>query len=222
MRMKWLKNLELLLLEHISVYYQERSRIDNRLNSTHLAKYRSYDDLSSYHIDSSFISIVIRNFLKIFIIRNINYHHDEFSFFQHGLTSHLRYLLIELPTYNHKNENDDNNEENCFQCDQYSLILKILFDLLFDLIEYDLCEIHNKEKYRSSLIEEDYFNQFIQRKTIKKNKFYRIKLIIYFIELISLHRNKCKNIKEYFHIDEKRIFQSIENFLQHIIDQLNR
>jgi hypothetical protein len=155
----------------------------------------------------------------MFIVRHSNHHEEELSFSQFSLTSYLRYLLLELPTYNHIDDN------NCQQCHDYSLILHMLFDLLFDLIEYDLCEISTKEKYRSSLIEDDYFNQFLPRKTIlkKPNQFERIKLIIYFIELIGLHRNKCQNRKEFFfHINENKIFQWIEDFIRHIVYQINR
>src|SRR5262249_53286482 len=152
---------------------------------------------------------------KIFIIRHSN--QNEFSFYQFGLTSYLRYLLIDLPTYKHKNLNDENN---CFHCKQYSLIINILFDLLFDLIEYDICEINHKEKYRSSLIEDDYFHQL---NIIKKNPFYRIKLIIYLIELIGVHRNKCLNKKEeFFLINENKIFQWMQDFIRHIIHRINQ
>ena len=219
MRIKWLLNLELLLLEHISICHQENIHPSNKFYSNPLIKYESTDNPPSYHINSSFISIIILNFLKMFIIRNSNHHDEELSFYQFSLTSYLRYLLIELPTYNHINEN------NCQQCYDYSLILHILFDLLFDLIEYDLCEISTKEKYRSSLIEDDYFNQFLQRRiTIgKQNPFDRIKLIIYFIELIGVHRNKCPNKKEFlFHINENKIFQWIEDSIRHVVYQVNR
>ncbi|CAF0761377.1 unnamed protein product [Rotaria sordida] len=219
MRIKWLVNVELLLLEHISICHQEIIQLKNEFHSNNCIKYECCDNVLSYSIDPSFISIIILNFLKMFIIRNLNYDQDELSFFQYGLTSHLRYLLIELPTYNHKNNNNDNN---CLQCYQYISIRNILFDLLFDLIEYDLCEIYNKKIYRSKLIEDDYFNQFLQQnKIIKKNKFFHIKLIIYFIELIEIHRNKCQNKKEVFYLNDNQIFQSIENFLQHIILKIN-
>ncbi|CAF4058749.1 unnamed protein product [Rotaria sp. Silwood2] len=218
MRIKWLVNLELVLLEHIWVCHQENIQPKNEFYLNNCIKYECVNNVLSYDIDASFISIIILNFLKMFIIRNLNYDQDELSFFQYGLTSHLRYLLIELPTYNHKN----NNHKKCLQCYQYSSIINILFDVLFDLIEYDLCEIYNKKIYRSTLIQDDYFNQFLQqKKIIKKNKFYHIKLVIYFIELIEIHRNKCQNKKEFFHINENEIFQSIENFLQHIILKIN-
>ncbi len=193
MRIKWLLNVELILLEHISIYHRS-------------------EDLKT----SSLISIIIVNFLKIFIIRSSNSDHDELSFYQFGFTSYLRYLLIELPTSKHGNIHDEND---CFECKQYSLILNILFDLLFDLIEYDLCEISNREKYRSSLIEDDYFKQL---KIKKKYSFLRIKLIIYFIELIGIHRNKCtKKKEEFFLVNEKKIFLWIEDFIQHILYQID-
>jgi hypothetical protein len=204
MRVKWLLNLELLLLEHISICHQENIRPSNNFYTNPLIKYEPIDNPSSYHINSSFISIIIVNFLKMFIIRPSNHHEEELSFSQFSLTSYLRYLLLELPTYNHINDN------NCQQCYDYSLIL---------------CEISTKEKYRSSLIEDDYFNQFLPRKTIlkKPNQFERIKLIIYFIELIGLHRNKCPNKNEFFfHINENKIFQWIEDFIRHIVYQINK
>lgn len=216
MRIKWLMNLELVLLEHISIYHQQNTRSKDKLNS----KTNHYsNDALPYNIDASFISIIITNFLKIFIIRNLNNDQDELSNFQFGLTSHLRYLLVDLPTYKHQNT----NENSCVQCDQYSSLINTLFDLLFDLIEYDLCEITNKTTYRSTLIENDYFNQFIQsKKSIKRNKFDRVKLIIYLIELIAIHRNKCQNKKQIFHTNETQMFLLMKNFLQHIISNINK
>ncbi|UJR21090.1 hypothetical protein I4U23_024190 [Adineta vaga] len=201
MRMKWLRNLELLLLEHTSLCYQKNICPSNEF----------------YDINPSFISIIILNFLNMFIIRDSDYSEDEFSFLQFSLTSHLRYLLLDLPTCNHT------NEMNCTKCHEYSLILQELFDLLFDLIEYDLCGIMNKKKYRSKLIEEDYFNEFIEQKTNttkKTNRFFRIKLVIYFIELIELHRRKCSYRNQFvFHQNEDKIFQWIEDSIRQIVYQ---
>ncbi|CAF1486647.1 unnamed protein product [Adineta steineri] len=210
MRTKWLHNLGLLLLEHISICHQKNIRPSNSLYLNSLIKCEPMDNPSlSYYIDPSLISIIIENFLKMFIIRNSSDSEKEFSFYQFGFTAYLRYLLIELPTYNHI------YEINCSQCDKYSSILIILFDLLFDLIEYDICKITNKEIHRSSLIEDDYFNKLIMKKS---NKFDRIKLIIYFIELIEIHRNKCQNKKVFnFHKNENIIFQWIEGFIRYII-----
>ncbi|CAF3222391.1 unnamed protein product [Rotaria socialis] len=219
MRVKWLVNLELVLLEHISRYYQQNIRPKNKLQLHDCVSYSSTDNLLSYRISPEFITIIIKNFLKIFIVRNLNTDNNELSLFQYGLTSHLRYLLLELPTYNH--QNNSNTEHDCLQCDEYFSLINILFDLLFDLIEYDICEIYDKKTYRSTLIKEDYFNQFIRRKTIQTNNFDRIKLIIYLIELIELHRNKCQSKKEIFHLNQNQNFHSIENFLQHIILKAN-
>ncbi len=210
MRIKWLLNVELILLEHISICQKENVRPLNEF----------FDNSLSYQINSSFISIIILNFLKIFIIRNSDHDQDEFSFYQFGLTSYLRYLLIELPTYQHKNIHDEND---CFECKEYSLIMNILFDLLFDLIEYDLCEINSKTKYRSSLIEDDYFTRFLQSNIQHKYPFDRIKLIIYLIELIGLHMIKCSKKKQFqFNKDENKFFHSIEDFLRQIISHVNR
>ena len=65
---------------------------------------------------------------------------------------------------------------------------------------------------------------FNQLKIMKKtNPFYRIKLIIYFIELIGIHRNKCLNKKEEIFLSiEEKIFQWIEDFIRHIIYQINK
>src|SRR5437660_684542 len=116
MHIKWLFNLEYILLEHISICHENNIHPDN---------------LSIYQIDPSFISIIIINFLKMFILRNSLNDQQEISFIQFGITSHIRYLLIDLPTYNHNEEKDIN--DNCLKCYQYSLIINILFDLLFDL-----------------------------------------------------------------------------------------
>ena len=211
MRIKWLLNLELLLLEHISICHEKNIRPLNELYSIPGIKCEYLENSSFYHIDPTFISIIIINFLKMFIIRNSNDDQAELEYFQFGLTSYLRYLFIELPTYKHP------EDSNCRSCYQYSLILNILFDLLFDLIEIDLCEILNQKKFRSSLIQDDYFNQL---KINKKNPYYRTKLIIYFIELIQIHRNKCSNKQEFFfHINEDKIFQWIEDFIRHILNK---
>ena len=168
MRIKWLLNVESILLEHIAKCQQENPQ-----------------SAVSYPVNSSFISMIILNFLKIFMIRNTNHDQDDLSFYQFGLTSYLRYFLLELPTFEHGNSLDENE---CFYCKQYSLIMNILFDLLFDFMEFDLCEISNEGKSRSSLIEEDYFHQL---KSMKKTPFFRIQFLIYLIELIALHRQKC-------------------------------
>lgn len=194
MRIKWLLNVEFILREYISIYHEQTI------------------DLKNNSISSKLISIIIINFLKIFLIQNDDYEQDEFIFYQFSLTLHLRYLLIDLPTYEHQIFNDENN---CFECKEYSLILNDLFDLLFDFIEYDICENYTKTHYRSVLIEDDYFKQL---NILKHNPFYRLKLIIYFIELIQMHRNKCLNNKERFFLKiNNRIYQWIESFLQQII-----
>ena len=201
-RIKWLLNLESLLLEHISICHEKNIQ-------------------PIYQIDPSFVSMIIFNFLKMFIIRYSDHSSEqEFSFYQFSLTSHLRYLLHELPTYAHT------GDINCNQCDEYASILHELFDLLFDFIEYDLCGMVNKMKYRSSLIEDDYFNDFVEQKfvtTRKINAFFRIKLVIYFIELIEIHRRKCSNTKPFvFHHTENRIFQWIEDSIRHIVCQSDK
>jgi hypothetical protein len=220
MHIKWLLNLEYVLLQHILICHENNIRPLND-NSVRIKSEFSLNS-SIYQIDPSFISIIIINFLKMFILRNSSNDQQEVSFLQFGLTSHLRYLLIELPTYNHNEEKDFN--DNCSKCYQYSLIINILFDLLFDLIEYDVCEIKSKTKYRSSLIEDDYFTRFLQSNiTHKTNQFYRIKSIIYFIELIGIHMNKCENKKQFqFNKNENKLFHSIEDFIRHIISNINK
>ncbi|CAF3359507.1 unnamed protein product [Rotaria sp. Silwood1] len=219
MHTKWLFNLEYLLLEHILICHEKHIHpLNKTYENSSIIKYEYPINSSSYNIDPSFISIIMINFIKMFILRNSINDQQEFSFIQFGITSHIRYLLIELPTYNHNDEKDLN--DNCSKCHQYSLIINILFDLLFDLIEYDLCEIISKIKYRSSLIEDDYFTRFLQSNITKTNSYYRIKLIIYFIELIGIHMNKCQNKKRFqFNQNEDKLFQSIENFIRHIISQ---
>ncbi|CAF0777980.1 unnamed protein product [Rotaria sordida] len=221
MHIKWLFNLEYLLLEHILICHEKHIHPLNKIyENSSIIKYEHPINLSYYNIDPSFISIIIINFIKMFILRNSFNDQQEYSFIQCGITSHIRYLLIELPTYNHNEEKDIN--DNCFKCHQYSLIINILFDLLFDLIEYDLCEIISKIKYRSSLIEDDYFTRFLQSNITKTNSYYRIKLIIYFIELIGIHMNKCQNKKQFqFNQNENKLFHSIEDFIRHIVSQTN-
>jgi hypothetical protein len=222
MRIKWLFNLEFLLLEHILICHKENIRPLNKSYSDSLIiKCEHPQNSSYYHVDPSFISTIIINFIKMFILRNSLDDQQELSFVQFGLTSHLRYLLIELPTYNHNQIKDFNDD--CSQCSQYSLIINILFDLLFDLIEYDLCERNSQIKYRSSLIEDDYFDRFLQSKLTKKNPFYRIKLIIYFIELIGIHMNKCQKKKQFqFNKNENKLFHSIEDFIRHLVSSTNK
>lgn len=224
MRIKWLMNLEYLLLEHILICNQENSRPSN---TTYETSFSIKDEPSlvpisvgSYHIDPSLLSIVIINFIRIFVLRNSLNDQQDLSFVQMGFASHLRYLLIELPTYNHPKDKTDG--DHCSHCYQYWLILNILFDLLFDFIEHDLCGITVKDKHRSSLIEDDYFNQFQQSKSAKRFPFYRIKLMIYFIELIGVHIRKCSNRKQFqFNRNENKLFHSIEDFLRHLLRQRN-
>ncbi|CAM4773068.1 unnamed protein product [Rotaria magnacalcarata] len=219
MHIKWLFNLEHVLLEHIHICHEKHIR---PLNSTYENSACEYQVNSSYYsMDPSFVSIIIINFIKMFILRNSVNDQQELSFVQFGITSHLRYLLIELPTYNHRNDEKDLNDD-CSKCHQYSLIINILFDLLFDLIEHDLCEIRSKTNYRSSLIEDDYFTRFLQSNITKNQPYYRIKLIIYFIELIGIHMNKCQNKKQFqFNQNEDKLFHSMEDFIQNIISQTN-
>jgi hypothetical protein len=222
MHIKWLFNLEYLLLDHILICHEKNLRPLNKAYENSVIIKCEYPTNSSlYHIDPTFISTVIINFIKIFLLRNASNDQQEFIFVQFGITSHLRYLLIELPTYNHNEEKDFNND--CSTCHQYSLIINILFDLLLDLMEYDLCEINTKTKYRSSLIEDDYFTRFFQSKRTKKNPFYRIKLVIYFIELIGIHMNKCQSKKQFqFNTNEEKLFHSIQDFIRHIISHINK
>jgi hypothetical protein len=219
MHVKWLFNLDNVLLEHISICHENNIR---PLNDKSLLIKNEFSSKSLiYQIDPSFISTIIINFLKLFILRNSSNDQQYVSFIQFGLTSHLRYLLIELPTYNHSEEKD--LFDYCLKCHQYSLIINILFDLLFDLIETDLCEITSKMKYRSSLIEDDYFTRFSQTKLIHKDPFYRIKLLIYFIELIGIHMTKCPNKKQFqFNKNENKLFHSIEDFIRHILSHINK
>lgn len=179
MRVKWLQTMELILLEHISMNENDQ-------------------------LHASFISTLILNFLKIFLIRSSNDQEDELAFHQFGLTFYLRYVLLDL----------HGNTIDCFECEEYSQLLRTLFDLLFDLIEYDLCEIFTRDHLRSSLIEEDYFHQF---HSCHSSPFYRIRLLIYLIELISLHRYQCPRMKEEFFLQEDQVFHWIEHFLRHIL-----
>ncbi|CAF3645267.1 unnamed protein product [Adineta steineri] len=221
MHCKWLFNLEYLLLDHIQICHDNNLRPSNKIyeHST-VIKSEDTSNTSIYHIEPSFISIIIINFIKVFLLRNSFDDEQEFSFVQFGITSHLRYLLIELPTYIHNEEKDLNDD--CSKCHQYSLIINILFDLLFDLIEYDLCGNIRKAKYRSSLIEDDYFTRFLQSKITKKNPFYRIKLIIYFIEVIGMHMNKCPKKKHFqFNQNEGKLIHSIQTFIRHIMSNTN-
>ncbi|CAF2340715.1 unnamed protein product [Rotaria sp. Silwood2] len=221
MHIKWLFNLEYLLLEHILICHEKHIHpLNKTYENSPIITFEHAINSSYYNIDPSFVSIMIINYIKMFILRNSYNDQQEFSFIQFGITSHIRYLLIELPTYNHNDDKDLN--DNCFKCHQYSLIINILFDLLFDLIEYDLCEIISKTKYRSSLIEDDYFTRFLQSNITKTNPYYRIKLIIYFIELIGIHMNKCQNKKQFqFNQNENKLFHSVEDFIRHIVSQTN-
>ena len=189
MRVKWLHNMELILLEHIST---------------------TRTSTSSLH--ASFISTMISNFLKIFIIRPSNDNCDELAFHQFGLTFYLRYFLLELSTSEH---GSIHGEKTCSECERYSQILRLLFDLLFDLIECDLCQMSIRDRPRSSLIEEDYFQQF---QSTDHSSFDRIKLLIYFIELIGLHRYQCPQTNDEGTIlrNEDQFFHWIEDFLRHL------
>ena len=208
MRVKWLLNLDSVLLEHISICHGKNLCPINPPSST-------------YQMNPSFISTVIINFLKLFLLRNSSSDQENIAFIQFGLTSHLRYLFIQLPTYDHSDEKD--LSETCSYCHQYSLIINILFDLLFDLLHYDLCEMTTKITYRSSLIEDDYFTRFIQTKCSSKEPFSRIRLLIYLIEFIGIHMNKCSRRKSFqFNQNERKFFHSLEDFLRHILSHPNK
>ncbi|CAF1037009.1 unnamed protein product [Adineta ricciae] len=221
MHVKWLFNLENLLLDHILICHENnRCPCMKSADKSHAMTCQDSANARAYHIDPSFISIIIINFIKTFLLRNSSTDQQEFSFVQFGVTSHLRYFLLDLPTYMHNEEQD--LDDTCAKCHQYSLIINILFDLLFDLIDYDLCGRNEKLKYRSSLIEDDYFTRFLQSKITKKNPFHRIKLVIYFIELLGLHMNKCRKKKQFqFNQNENVLFHSIEQFIRHIIFSIN-
>lgn len=183
MRIQWLQTMEFILLEHISIYQ------NNEPHSPH----------------ASFICTLIINFLKIFIIRSSIDQQDELISHQFGLTFYLRYFLLNLPTAEHS------DETICSECEEYARILRTLFDLLFDLIEYDLCQIFTREHPRSYLIKEDYFHQF---HSCYSSPFDRIRLVIDLIELITLHRYRCPRNKEEFNIDDQQYFHWMEDFLR--------
>lgn len=218
MRVKWLLNLDSILLEHISIAHGKNIR---PFNLQSLIRTDLLPQTSIYPIIPSFISTIIINFLKLFLLRNSSIDQQNLAFIQFGFTSHLRYLFLQLPTYQHIDDKDPS--ESCSHCHQYSLIINILFDFLFDLLEYDLCEISSKNKYRSSLIEDDYFTRFNQTKSSSKEPFYRIRLVIYLIELIGIHIHQCSKRKSFqFNQNERKFFHSIEDFLRHILSHPNR
>lgn len=220
MHIKWLHDLEYVLLEHIFIAHEKQMSPSNRPYEDFIILKSDYPKKSSYSIDPSFISVIIINFTKLFLLKNSIRDQQELSFVQFGITSHLRYLLIELPTYNHNEE--DNFDDNCPKCHEYSLLINILFDLLFDFIEHDLCKNFSKTKYRSSLIEDDYFTRFLQSNVTKTQSYDRIKLIIYFIELVGIHMNKCQSAKQFqFSQSETIIFNSIQDWIRNIISETN-
>ena len=213
MRVKWLLNLEYLLLEHILIC-QKKNFVPVKVEATTTNVSAEFD----YQIDPSFVSISFINFIKMFILRNSLNDEQESSFGQFALTSHFRYLFIDLPTFKHRDK-----DIQCSQCYEYKLITNILLDLLFDLIELDLCEIQRKTSFRSSLIEDDYFHQFISTKDIRNFSSFRIKIIIYFIELLALHMNQCSRQQQFqFDQNENLFFQSLEYFIQEIIRRNSR
>ena len=71
MRIKWLLNVELVLLEHISLCHEKNIQPSNEFYFDPVMKYEHVDNSSYYHINSSFISVIIFNFLKMFFLRLI-------------------------------------------------------------------------------------------------------------------------------------------------------
>ena len=225
MRIKWLFNLEYLLLEHILICHEENVPSTPTTPGNSLAiksePCTTAPSSSSYRIDPSFISIIIINFIKMFILRNSLTDQQELSFVQFGFTSHLRYLLLELPTYNHLDVPDAH--ECCSECHQYALMINILFDLLFDLLEHDLCEITRKSQYRSSLIEDDYFHQFLHSKQTRKSSSHRIRFVVYLIELLTMHMKKCTQKKQFqFTKNESKLFHPMQGFIRHILQKTSK
>lgn len=219
MHVKWLFNLDCVLLEHIAICHANGIRPLNSQSPSFKCEVPSPPPV--YQIDPTLISSIVINFLKLFLLRNSSTDQQIVSFIQFGFSSHLRYLLIELPT--HHPMEDKDLSDHCFHCHQYSLIVNILFDLLFDIMECDLCEVTAKMKYRSSLIEDDYFARFSHTKLQHKEPFYRIKLLIYWIELIGLHMAKCPKKKQFqFNQNEGQLFYSMEDFIRHILSHLNK
>ena len=112
------------------------------------------------------LKIIVLNFFRLF--RN---HSNEFLFDQFAFTFYLRYLLEQYPVQS-------------FEHSDYEQLMNNLFDLLFDFINLDLCE---KVNYRCSILNDDYFHNL---QIEQKNSFDRIKFVVYFIELIEIHRRK--------------------------------
>lgn len=215
MRIKWLTNLEFLLLEHISICHKEKVRSINRsypeLNQS-LVKCEPEEIASSYSIHVSLISLITENFLKLFMVRESLEEQQELMFSQFGLTSHLRYLFLELASVTHE------NDVHCRSCTEYASILDRLLDVLFDVIDLDLCERHSPKNYRSSLFKDDYFHRPVPMKSTKTKPFFRLKLILYLIELISVQRNRCSIPRPFsYHRSEEVLFQWIEDTIQHIV-----
>ena len=215
MRMKWLSSLELLLLEHISTSHKAKvppiDRFYSEMNQS-LIKCEPREIASTYSIQASLISLIVENFLKLFIVRESLAEQEELAFYQFGFTSHLRYLFLELSSFKH------DQDEHCRSCDEYASILNRLLDVLFDVIDLDLRERNSSDNYRSSLFEDDYFYQSAPVKSKKTKHFFRLKLVLYLIELIGIQRNRCSMPMTFsYHRNDNILFQWIEDTIHYLL-----
>lgn len=167
------------------------------------------DQICSIHrqpstaVDLSSMNMIIENFLKLFIVRHGRDQQDELSFYQTSLTSYLRFLFLEFISTS----------------SSFDELLSLSFDLLFDLIDVDLCQSDQKEKFRSSLIEDDYFHPIIQIKSKHRSASgFRLKTLLYFIELIGFKRRRC-SMPFVYHGNENHLFQSIQQTIEHLVDR---
>lgn len=148
----------------------------------------------------------------MFLLRNSSVDEQDAAFCQIPFSSHLRYLFIELPSFKHVD-----NDEFCSTCYQNKLLTNILFELLFDFIDLDLCSIQRRSSGRSSLLDDEFFQKIQQNKSFSSH---RIQIVLFFIELIELHTNKCSSSEKFqFDHNEYSFFQSIEDAIRDVVQQ---
>ena len=143
-------------------------------------------------LDAPFVVLLVTNFLQLFLVRHGDHEDDELAFYQSSWTCFVPYFLRQQDAIV-----DERNELPAF--------VELLFELLCDLIDIDLCERDLDNRCRSAWIRNDYFHRQIAAKN-----FGRVKILLYLIELFVAHGKFSPR-------DDEPIFQSLEDALRCVV-----
>ncbi|CAF1099589.1 unnamed protein product [Didymodactylos carnosus] len=176
----------------------------------------------SYMIESKLVTVVMRTFIKMYLLKSFDDSQHYITFTPFAITSYLRYLLTEISSSHHHIINN-NDVDECERCKDFKILLSSLFDLLIDLLEFDVCGFQ-KKKFRSELIETDYFNEFRRQSqsSLKQQqaKMDKIKYIFYLIELIGVYLFRLP--LSYTLNKADAYFESIQSCMKYILQSWNR